>query len=182
MASITVRPVSGRKTCASRLLMPQSSEPEPFRKKPWPGGGMSTWKFFPSPSASGIPTLLPFRAHDLAGPARSWGDSVGAHAQCQGGSVPRDFLLQEIERLNREDVLAGKERSPDLGRGGAVGQEVAESLHRQPAVVADVSQRVEGRVPPDRPGARHTAVVLRDMHLGDACARLADPRGGGPHA
>src|SRR6266568_123310 len=108
MASITVRPVSGRKTRASRLLMPQSSEPEPLRKKPWPGGGMSMWKFFPSRSASGIPTLLPLRAHDLAGQARSWADSVGAYAQCQGGSVPRDFLFQEIKRLNREHVLAWK--------------------------------------------------------------------------
>src|SRR5258708_29018107 len=62
MASITVRPVSGRNTRASRLLIPQSREPDPFRKKPGLGGGTPAKKFLASPSASGI-TPSPYPAH-----------------------------------------------------------------------------------------------------------------------
>src|SRR4029434_5048145 len=59
MASITVRPEVGSKIFESRFFRPQSSEFEPFRKKPSVFCGTSVWKFLSSrASASGMTALL----------------------------------------------------------------------------------------------------------------------------
>src|SRR5882672_2835671 len=122
MASITVRPVSGLKMRASRLLIPQSREPDPFRKKPTAGAGTSVWKFLASPSASGT----------LYSPPTS---------------RPARLALDKPQRVDGQLLLVLEQRPPDLRGGGEIRQEVAEGLNREPTVVADVTQRLECRIP-----------------------------------
>src|SRR5947207_1256661 len=150
MASITVRPVSGLKMRARRLLMPQSREPDPLRKNPWLGGGTSVWKFLASPSASGM----------SAAPGR-----------------PGGHPFEEGEGIGGEVLFVVEQRPPDLGGRGQVGQEVSKGLDRQPSVVGHVAERLEGRLPGDAAAARHAAVVLGDMDVSDASSRPPD-RGG----
>ena len=54
---------------------------------------------------------------------------------------------QEGRSVARELLLARERCSPDLRCGGELGQRVAERLDHDPAVIADLGERVEGGVP-----------------------------------
>src|SRR5205085_9164426 len=55
--------------------------------------------------------------------------------------------------------------APDLRRTRELGQAVAERLDNDPAVIADLVERGERRVPVDLAAARRRTVVLRDVHV-----------------
>src|SRR5215469_12778601 len=84
------------------------------------------------------------------------------------------FAPEKGVRVAGELALVVEELPPDLGGGGEVRQEVPERLHGEPAVVADVPQRSERRVPGDAARSGHATVVFRDVNVGDAAPRPPD--------
>src|SRR5712692_3874057 len=91
---------------------------------------------------------------------------------CDGGRL----ALQEAERLGGELLLAVEQRPPDPGCGGQVRQEASKRFYGQPAVISDVAQCVERRVPKHAAASGHAAVVLRDVDVSYPVACTADRR------
>jgi hypothetical protein len=88
-----------------------------------------------------------------------------------GGPV---FAAEEGECVTGQLFLVIEELSPDLGGGGEIREGIPECLHGEPAVVADVLERVECRVPGDAARSRHAPVVFGNVHVTDAAPRAPD--------
>jgi len=69
--------------------------------------------------------------------------------------------------LARQRLLVVEHGPPDLGCCSERGQGAAEGFDREPAVVPDVGQRIEGGIPRHLASAGRAAIVLRDVDVGD---------------
>src|SRR5207253_10020257 len=103
--------------------------------------------------------------------------TVSASTPCrrQGrGCHQAASAAQEGVSVTGQLFLVVEELSPDLGGGGEIREGIPECLHGEPAVVADVLERIECRVPGDAARSRHAPVVFRNVNVSDAAPRAPD--------
>src|ERR1700704_2423622 len=119
---MTVRPLLGSNTRASRFFMPQSSWCEPFRKNPGAACGLSAAKRWPSVSASGIfADLEKCQRPDFDALARARVGRRGRIFEGGVGGPAGAAVFQRIVDLEYDRLLAPLAREPVPLVGGIVG-------------------------------------------------------------